>query len=134
MLACSQTRGGRAAAAIASPDDARRSHARVHDLAPVRGGVAAVHAAAREVDDDVAAVDLAPPVAPAVAPSHATTRQGCRSRPPAEHDDFVTVGVKGAGEDGADLAGAAGNDDFHALPGYGCAVEPPGSNISEHVH
>ena len=41
---------------------------------------------------------------------------------PAEHDDLMTLAVKCAGEDGADLSGSPGNDDLHnALPGRICA-------------
>ena len=93
-------------------DRARGVHAGLHDLAPVRGVIAAVHAASGEVDDHVRAVDLRPPVA---ARRRIPRERFPRSRPrtPAEHDDLVTLAVKGAGEDGADLAGAAGDDDLH---------------------
>src|SRR5207244_3507604 len=43
-------------------DYVRRFNARLEDFLPIRRVVAAVNAAPREVDDDVCAVDLAPPV------------------------------------------------------------------------
>src|SRR5687768_1909115 len=84
-------------------DDARRGDPRLQDLLAIGGVVATVDAAAREVDNDVRAVDLALPVAAARAiPLDDAPRTMVRLA--AEHDDVVAVAVKGAREDRADLS------------------------------
>ena len=50
--------------------------------------------------------------------SRATPSQGTRATAPtpaAHHDDFVSVPLKCAGENGADMPGSAGNHDLHGI-------------------
>jgi hypothetical protein len=63
-------------------------HSRIHDLGAVRGGVAAVDAAAGHVDHDVGAVDLVRPLTDGLAvPLHGPPRRGPWL--PAQHDHVV---------------------------------------------
>src|SRR2546426_11821959 len=93
-------------------EDARAVHARLLDGAPVVRRVAAVHAAPRQGDDHVRALELARPRPQAlrVPPDH---QPGRLLRRAAQHHDLVTVAVEGAGEDRADLARAAREEDFY---------------------
>jgi hypothetical protein len=72
--------------------------------------IAAVDAAAGEVDADVAVFELGDPGAGGEAVPW-NDAPGCWMRVAAEDGDFVVVRVEVAGEDLADLAGAAGDDD-----------------------
>src|SRR5262249_34562047 len=82
----------------------------------VGGVVATVHAAAGEVDQRVAAVDLALPGAEARAvPSHDAPRLRVRIWMTAEHDDFVAGAVERARQHGPDLTPPARNHQFHDL-------------------
>ena len=97
--------------AIASSDRARRGDARLENLAAIRLRVAAVDAAAGEVDHDVAAVDLAGP-AGEVAPSHATSRHG-RFRGARLNTTTRARRDERCGRGASHLSGAAGDDDAH---------------------
>jgi hypothetical protein len=99
----------------------RRAHrprgvdARLHDLAPMLRRVAAVHAAPGEVDHRLGALQLGGPRTDG-APVPDGRAPGRRRWTSAEHHDVVSLGVKGAREDGAHLPGPAGDHDLHASP------------------
>ena len=93
-------------------DEARAVHARGFDQAAILVRVAAVDATPGEVDDDICAVQLACPgtEVPGV-PGDYTPRRLLRRA--AEDDDVMPVGVQRPRENGPNLAGAAGEEDFH---------------------
>src|SRR2546426_5140298 len=93
-------------------DDARAVHARLLDGASVGRRVATVHAAPGQVDDHVRALELARPRPQALRVPRGYA-PGRPLRRPAEHHDLVAISVEGAGEDRADLACAAGEEDFY---------------------
>jgi hypothetical protein len=84
----------------------------VEDGAAIGGMVAAVHAAAGEVDADVAVFEFGDPGAGGEAVP-GDDAPGCLMRAAAEEGDGVVVRVKVAGEDLAYLSGATGDDDSH---------------------
>ena len=79
------------------------------------GGVSAVDAAAGQIDDDVASIDLALPAAErrSVPRNHAPWPGGGAA---AQDDDVITVSVKRPGKNRPDLAGSSWNDDLHRSP------------------
>ena len=95
-------------------EDLRGKHAGVEDGAAVRGVVAAVDAAACEIDADVAVLEFGDPGARGEAIPE-NDAPGSWMRVAAEDGDSVAVGVKVSGEELTDLSGAAGDDDLHAV-------------------
>ena len=86
------------------------------------GGVSTVHAAASQIDDDVASIDFALPIAEGRAtPATAARRDGSRRR-------LAAVGMKCPSEHRANLSDPPGMTSF---------IDPlrrtSHSNISEHV-
>src|SRR5581483_9203047 len=85
---------------------ARRLHARIANRAAVGIVIAAIDTAAREIDADVAACELADARPIGHAPRF-------RARIAAENDHGVSLSMKMAREDVPHLTAAAGNNDFH---------------------
>lgn len=84
----------------------------VVNLATVFDVVAAVDAAASEVEEEVGLVQVLGPGAGGEAVPEVSLPGGVLGGA-AEDDDLVTLGVEVPGEDLSDLSGAAGDDDFH---------------------
>lgn len=111
VLACSQTRGGRLAAAIARPT-ARVDLVRFLDQSAILGRVAAIDTPPGQVDDDIRSVNFRGPIAerfriPADDPPRSVAGM------PAQDDDLVTVGDERSRQNVADLAGPSREDDLH---------------------
>jgi hypothetical protein len=83
-------------------------------VAAIFGVVAAVDGASGEMDDGVGAVKLVDPGAGVEAiPWECAPGRGMRVA--RENGDGVTIGVEMAGEEGADLSAAAGDEDAHGF-------------------
>jgi hypothetical protein len=93
-------------------EELRGEDAGVEDGAAIGGIVAAVDAAAGEVDADVAVFEFGDPRAGGDAVPF-DDAPGCGMRAATEDGYGVVVRVKVAGEDLAYLSGAAGDDDSH---------------------
>ena len=93
-------------------NDPRRQHARLQDLLSIRSGVAAVDAAAGQIDHDIAAVDLALPIAEGRAIPGDDAPRPCFGMT-AQDDHVVAILLKCASENRPDLSGSAWNDDLH---------------------
>ncbi len=93
-------------------EDAGGLDAGVEDGSAIGCVVAAVNAAAGEVDADVAVFEFGDPWAGVDAVPWDDAPRRCL-RGAAEDGDGVAVGVEVAGEDLADLSGASGDDDLH---------------------
>ena len=94
-------------------DDPRRADPRVEHRGAVGRRVAAVDAAAGQVDHDVGAVELGRPGAQrlAVPGDHAS---GGRRRPARQHDDIVAIGLERPRQQLPDLTRSTRQDETHA--------------------
>jgi len=79
-------------------DGACRIDAGIHDFAPIASVVAAVDAAAGEIDHDVGTGQLG--------------RQAIPTSAPHEHH-LVSFALEGTRQDAAEMTGTAGDDDLH---------------------
>jgi hypothetical protein len=110
-------------------DEAGGEDAGVEDLAAVAGGVAGVDGASGEMDDGVGAVELGGPRAEVEAVPGEGLPGGLGEVRFAREDGYDVAGRgEMTGEDLADLTGAAGDEDAHAVwdawgGGAGCARE-----------
>jgi hypothetical protein len=96
------------------PNESGGQYAGIPDLAAMGGGIAAVHAPASEIDNDIGTVDTFGPGAQFVTgPMNGLPFAGFRIT--GDYSNKMTLFLKMAGEDGAHLSSTSGDYDVQRL-------------------